>query len=65
MGCVSQNTYLLHLTYLLVLMDHHGIILDLLYKEPTSEVKPSMEQSAQRELQEGHKTEPLWIQEFI
>ena len=38
---------------------------ELLDKDTTSEVKPSMEQSAQRELQEGHKTDPLWIQESI
>ena len=33
--------------------------------ERTSDVNPSIEQSEQRELQEGHNTEPLWIQESI
>ena len=36
-----------------------------LYQERTSDVNPSIEQSEQRELHEGHSTEPLWIQESI
>ena len=37
----------------------------MLEMEATSEVNPSMEQSRQRELHAGHKTDPLWIQESI
>ena len=37
----------------------------MLEMEATSEVKPSIEQSWQRELHAGHRTDPLWIQESI
>ena len=42
-----------------------GHIRSKLSQERTSDVNPSIEQSEQRELQEGHSTEPLWIQESI
>ena len=42
-----------------------GNVRSKLSQERTSDVNPSIEQSEQRELQEGHKTEPLWIQESI